>query len=80
MIFTALPTVKSTQTITLHHLILAHIDRPDVDGVAGEVAVAAEFDAVREDIIVVTAVVEKVGVAAHCGWDGRSSRFVSWRE
>lgn len=65
MILTTLIAIKPAQSITRHNLILAHIDRPDVDRVAREVSVAAELDRVGKDVVVVAAVVEEVGVRAH---------------
>lgn len=70
MVLAALAAVKPANTGEIRHLPLAHVVRPAVDRVSREVAVAAEFDAVGEQVVVAAAVVADVGVGAHAGREG----------
>lgn len=68
MILAAFSTEKPADARELDDLLLAHVVRPAVHGVAGENAVVAEFYAVGQHVIVAAAVVLDVGIGAHdCG-------------
>ena len=65
MILTALTAVVPAQSRTINNFILAHIHRPDIDRIARKISVCARFDTVRDDVVIVAAVVEEIGVLAH---------------
>ena len=74
MIFAAVAAVESADACEIHGLLLAHVVGPAVDGVARKDPIAAELDAVRDHVVITTAVVLDVSVRAHV--DG-SPKFVA---
>lgn len=65
MILTALTAIIPAQPRTINNLLFTHIHRPDIDRIARKISVRARLDAVRDDVVVVAAVVEEIGVLAH---------------
>lgn len=80
MILAAFSTEKPADARELDDLLLAHVVRPAVHGVAGENAIVTEFHTVGQHVVVAAAVVLDVGVGAH-GCDPEEIRgwVVVWR-
>ena len=76
VIFRTFITIVPRDPSTCDYNIFTHVNCPHIDRVSGEISVRAEFDAVRPDIVIVTAEVVRVSVLAHF-WIAGLSKYLS---